>query len=219
MLGVIEAEGGPAPDALAVSLSAEFLARAAVEEPRRFRTLTLVTPTGFEKGADKRRGKEGSTREIPGLHRALEVPLWRRGLYDLLVSKRSMRYFLKRTFGSDRIDEGLFQYDYQTAHQPGAEHAPYAFLSGRLFSADIRDVYERLTLPVLLAHGTRGDFSDFSEAGWTATRPNWAVRAFDTGAMVYFERLEEFLSVFEAFLADPPGVQPSSASSAESASP
>ena len=37
-------------DALAVSLGSEFLARAAAERPERFRTLTLVTPTGLQPG-------------------------------------------------------------------------------------------------------------------------------------------------------------------------
>ncbi len=42
--------------ALALSLSSEFLARAALQQPDLFAGLALVTPTGFEAGAQHRRG-------------------------------------------------------------------------------------------------------------------------------------------------------------------
>lgn len=201
MLERIGADRGEAAvDALALSLSSEFLARAATEAPERFDTLALVTPTGFTAGSEKLREPAGSTREVPLLHAALTVPLWRKGIYNLLVSPKVIRYFLKRTWGSDDYDEGLAAYDDLATHQPGAEHAPYAFLSGRLFSKDIRDVYERLEMPVWLGHGTRGDFRDFRGADWTAGRDNWTVRAFDTGALPHFERPAEFFAAYTGFL-------------------
>jgi pimeloyl-ACP methyl ester carboxylesterase len=187
-------------DALGLSLSAEFLARVATDEPTRFRSLTLVTPTGFRRGSDRMRAAAGSNREVPGLYPTLTFPLWRGALFGALVSRVSIRYFLERTFGSKSVDESLVDYAWQTTHQPGAHHAPYAFLSGRLFGADIRNVYERLELPVWLAHGTRGDFSDFSEAEWLRTRPNWSVQSFDTGALVYFEQPAQFFKSWDAFL-------------------
>lgn len=205
MLDEIAAETGPgAIDALALSLSGEFLARVATERPEAFRTVALVTPTGFQRGSSARREPDGRGREVRGLHATLSVPLWSRGLYSLLVTRPSIRFFLEKTWGSKHIDEDLLAYDYLTTHQPGAEHAPYAFVSGRLFSADIRTVYERLAVPVLLLHGTRGDFQDFSEAGWIADRPNWRRVALDTGALPHFERLTDVLRHYRSFLAGPP---------------
>lgn len=201
MLAVIAADHGRQPvDALGLSLSAEFVARVAVDEPTRLRSLTLVTPTGFRRGSDRMRAAAGSSREVPGLYSTLTFPLWRDALFGALVSRVSIRYFLERTFGSKAVDDDLVDYAWQTTHQPGAQHAPYAFLSARLFSADIRNVYEQLDLPVWLAHGTRGDFSDFSEADWLRTRPNWNVQSFDTGALVYFEQPAEFFASWDAFL-------------------
>lgn len=201
MLGAVAADCGAGPvDALALSLSAEFLARVAAESPGRFRSLTLVTPTGFRRGSERLRGPAGASRELPGLHGALTVPLWSGLLFGALVSRPSIRYFLRRTYGSDAVDEGLVDYAWRSARQPGARHAPYAFLSGRLFSADIREVYERLTGPVWVAHGTRGDFRDFSAIGALAARPNWSFQAFDCGALVHFERPQEFFSRWDAFL-------------------
>jgi pimeloyl-ACP methyl ester carboxylesterase len=200
MVDAIADEAGEEPiDALAISLGAEFLARVVAERPERFRTIALVTPTGFSRTYGKLEPAPG-TREIPGLYGLFTFPLWTRGFYDLLVSRRSIRYFLKRTFGSDRIDEGLVDYDYVTAHQPGARHAPYAFVSGRLFSRDIRSVYERLELPVWLPHATRGDFKDFSQAGWTQARDNWVIQPFPTGALPHFEQPDQFMADYRRFL-------------------
>lgn len=201
MLDVIAGDHGPgAVDAAALSLSSEFLARAAVERPEGFRTLAMITPTGFERGSSKRRGGTGSSREVPGLYKALTVPPWRTGLFNLLVSRRSIGFFLKKTFGTPDYDRGLLDYDYATSHQPGAENAPYAFVSGRLFSADIRTVYEALRHPVCVLHATRGDFQDFSEADWARARPNWAFHPFEAGAMVHFEQLDALMRVYRSFL-------------------
>jgi pimeloyl-ACP methyl ester carboxylesterase len=202
MLDVIaEAHGPGAIDAVALSLSGEFLARAAVERPDGFRTLGLITPTGFERGSSRRRGPPGSSREIPGLYKALTGPPWSRGLFNLLVSRRSIAFFLKKTFGTPDFDRDLLDYDYITAHQPGAEHAPYAFVSGKLFAADIRNVYEALTLPICVLRATRGDFKDFRESAWAEARPNWEFQPFDAGAMVHFERLGPMMQAYERFLA------------------
>jgi hypothetical protein len=105
------------------------------------------------------------------------------------------------------IDPGLLAYDYLTAHQPGARHAPFAFVSGGLLSADIGHVYEGLELPVWLAHGTRGQFSDFSAAGRVAARGNWVIQPFDTGSIPYFERPGEFIASYEQFLRRAPELQ------------
>lgn len=201
MIDRIDADtNGEHIDALALSLASEFLARAAAEDASRLRSLALVTPTGFRKGSDELREPQGSTREMPWLSAILEFPLWRKGLYRLLTRPWTIRYFLKRTWGSSNFDEGLAEYDDVTTDQPGAENAPYAFLSGRLFSKDIRRVYEQLELPVWLAHGTKGDFRDFRGAAWTGKRGNWERTAFDTGALPHFEVPDEFMARYEAFL-------------------
>jgi pimeloyl-ACP methyl ester carboxylesterase len=203
MLEVIaEDQGGTAPiDALALSLSSEFLARAATLEPQRFRRLVLVTPTGFDRRSANQRGRPGGTREMPWLYGLVERPPWRQGLFDLLVSRRSIRYFLERTFGSKKVDQTLIDYAWRSAHQPGARHAPYAFVSGALFSTDMRDVYEKLHMPVWVPHGTRGDFKDFSGAGWAEALPNWRFEAFPTGALPHFEMPDTFNAALRGFTA------------------
>lgn len=201
LLDVIARECGGAPaDALAVSLGGEFLARAASEQPARFRTLALVSPTAFDKGEDFY-GAPGSVRGLPALRHLYGFPPWGRALFDALNSRASQRFFLARTFGSyEAIDQGLLEYDYLTAHQPGAQHAPFAFVSGGLFSADIDRVYETLTQPVWLAHGVRGDFGQVRDARNVAGRANWSIQRFETGMLPHFEQPEAFLSAYAAFL-------------------
>jgi pimeloyl-ACP methyl ester carboxylesterase len=206
LLGPVRARCGDQPiDALAVSLASEFLARAGVERPEAWRSLALVSPTGFN-GTTPRRGALGSTRAVPGLLGALRGPGWGPALFRGLTRPGVIRYFLERTWGSKRIDEALWHYDVITTRQPGAEHAPLHFLSGGLFSADIHTVYESLRLPVWATQAAQGDFTDYRGRGVVEGRPNWRFTTFPAGAMPYFEVLEAFVREYDAFLDAPPGM-------------
>ena len=203
----IQRRCGPAPiDALALSLSCEYLARAAAEAPGSYRSLALVSPTGFA-GLQARRGAPGSTRGLPWLHRALRGPgaLWGAALFRGLTRPGVVRYFLRRTWGSKDIDEALWRYDLLTTGRPGAEHAPLHFLSAGLFSADIHTVYEQLETPVWMSHGVRGDFTDYRGKVIVADRPNWQFSIFPTGALPYFEVPERFCADCDRFLATAQG--------------
>lgn len=192
----------PAPiDALALSLSCEFLARAAVEKPGVFRRLALVSPTGFS-GRASLREAPGSTRFQPWLLALLRGPGWGGGLFRLLTRPSVVRYFLARTWGSPNIDETLWAYCVRTARAPGAEFAPLHFLSGALFSTDIHNVYEQLTIPVWMSHGVRGDFTDYRNAALVADRPNWHFTEFPTGAIPYFEVTADFIERWDDFLTE-----------------
>ncbi|MCU0774021.1 MAG: alpha/beta hydrolase [Ideonella sp.] len=195
---------GPAPiDALALSLSCEFLARAAVESPADWRTLALVSPTGFN-GLAERRGAPGSTRAVPGLLSMLRGPGWGGALFRGLTRPGVIRYFLERTWGAKQIDEALWRYDVLTTRQPGAEYAPLYFLSGALFSADIHDVYTALRQPVWMSQGVRGDFTDYRGRRVVEGRPNWRFTTYPTGALPHFEVPEVFTKEYDAFLANAP---------------
>ena len=199
----IRSRCGTAPiDALALSLSCEYLARAAAEAPDRYRSVALVSPTGF-RGLRPLRGAPGSTRGIPWLYRALRGPGagWGGALFRVLSKPGVIRYFLRRTWGSKEIDEELWCYDVRTARAPGAQHAPLHFLAANLFSADISTVYERLALPVWMSHGVRGDFTDYRGKVIVEGRPNWTFSVFATGALPYFEVPEAFCSTYDQFLA------------------
>ncbi|MBA9061959.1 pimeloyl-ACP methyl ester carboxylesterase [Methylobacterium fujisawaense] len=192
--------GGWAIDALAVSLSASYLARASLERSDAYRSLALISPTGFD-GRLSGYGPPDGDRGRDWLRDALDRPPLGRPLFDALVTRPSMRFFLQKTFGSSDIDEGLLAYEYASAHQPGAEHAPWCFIAGHLFPTDATRLYERLRLPVWMVHGTRGDFVDYRLAPRVADRPNWRVETLPTGAFPHFEQPAAVAAGYDAFLA------------------
>lgn len=181
---------GGAADVVALSLGSEFAARAALEGPDLVHSLTLISPSGFsargEEGRSQRTSREGTGDR---LLRAFSFPLWSQAFYDLLASPSSIRYFLRQSFAGPP-DPGLVAYADATSHQPGARHAPLYFISGKLFSPDIREtVYERLRLPVLVLHDEDG-FVRFDELpGVARRRANWRiVRIAPTRGLPHFER-------------------------------
>jgi hypothetical protein len=189
-------------DALAVSLSCEFLARAAAEQPALWRSLALVSPTGFN-GTKPRRGPPGSTLGMPWLLATLRGPGWGGALFRGLTRPGVVRYFLRRTYGAPHIDEGLWRYAVLTAAQPGAEHAPLQFLSAGMFSADSASIYEQLRPPVWMSHGVRGDFTDYRGKAIVQGRANWRFSVLPTGALPYFELPGPFFAEYDSFLAHP----------------
>jgi pimeloyl-ACP methyl ester carboxylesterase len=200
MTGEIRRRCGDGPiDSLALSLSCEFLARAAVEAPRAYRSLALVSPTGFE-GGRGRSGPPGTTLARPWLYGVLRGPGWGGALFRGLTRPGVIRYFLRRTWGAEEIDEELCRYCVLTTRQPGAEYAPLCFLGGGLFSADIHSIYDRLELPVWVSHGVRGDFTNYRRKSVFAQRSNWSFSVFESGAMPYFEAGARFVAQYDAFL-------------------
>ena len=195
-----EHHAGVSVDAVALSLTCEYLARAALERPDDYRSLGLISPAGFDRalsGFGRAQSTKGNAIKLA----LVSIPLWSRPLFDLLVTKPSMRFFLEKTFGSKRIDEGLFAYDQASAHQPGAEHVVWSFLAGFLFADDVTRLYQALKLPIWTVHGHRGDFVDFSKERSVAGKPNWHFDEFDTGAMPQFEEIGAVTASYDRFLA------------------
>jgi pimeloyl-ACP methyl ester carboxylesterase len=199
VVGEIRARHGGPVDAMALSLSSAYLARACLARPDDYATLAFISPTGF----DARLSGEGP----PDGHRGrdtvrtiLDRPFIGPALFGALASKVSIRFFLEKTFGANVIDEGLLDYCYRTAHQPGAEHAPYCFIAGHLFPTDTTLLYDRLRLPVWMVHGQRGDFVDYRLAPRFAERPNWRIDSLPTGALPQFERLHAVTDGYDSFL-------------------
>nr|MBV6631053.1 alpha/beta hydrolase [Oceanococcus sp. HetDA_MAG_MS8] len=186
-------------DAMGLSLSCEFLARAAKEQPAAYATLGLVSPTGFNRDQPWD-GPELSHRGKDWLYRNLTRPLWKDKLFSMLTSRTSVAFFLRKTFGSKDVPASLIDYAWKSAHQPGAAHAPFDFLSGFLFSADSTRLYDSLRMPVWMAHGNRGDFTDYRRKRFYTDRPNWTIQQYSAGALPHYDRLPDFLRDYEAFL-------------------
>jgi pimeloyl-ACP methyl ester carboxylesterase len=190
----------PPIDALALSLGCEFLARAAAEQPALFRSVGLVSPTGFGRRG-LRLGAPGTVLGKPGVVRFLTQGRFGRGAFRLLTRRPVVRYFLRRTFGQRAVDPGLVEQAFRSAQAPGAEHAPLHFLSAALFSADSGHLYRALQGPVFVVHGIRGDFVDYDALDAFKHDPRWQIEVMATGALPYFEHEADFAARYEAFLA------------------
>jgi pimeloyl-ACP methyl ester carboxylesterase len=185
-----QVRNGPA-DVIALSLSCEFVARAAFEEAEWFRSLTLISPTGLGKGQSFRTSQ---------LYNILAFPLWSQALYDLIVTPGSLRYFLKQSF-EGRVDRGLLDYAYAASHQPGARYAPILFLGGALFSQDIYEkAYSQLDLPVLALYD-KDPYARFDRLPEILEqRKNWqAVRVTPTRGMPQWEQRARTVEALDAF--------------------
>jgi len=184
-------------DIVAFSLTSEFAARAALAAPERFRSLALLSPTGF----NKRRLPSGITSQI--LHRIFTLPLFGQALYNLVTVRPSIRYFLKRSYVGEPPKE-LVDYAYVTSHQPGAKNAPFYFLSGQLFTPNaIQTLYAKLSLPVLAIYDRDANVSFELLPNFIRTHENWhSARIEPTLGIPQWERPQETIAALNAFWRD-----------------
>ncbi len=188
-------------DIVALSLSCEFAALAALNDASLVRSLAFISPTGFRKLAANTAGRPA--RLAAGSERTyglLAAPLWARPLFDLITTRPSIRYFLGKSFVGP-VPPEMVEYAYATSHQPGAEIVPLHFLSGQLFTRDIcSSVYERLDLPVLVVYD-RDYFTSFDQlADLLSRKENWrAARIIPSLGLPHFEKLAEVTQVLESF--------------------
>jgi hypothetical protein len=120
--------------------------------------------------------------------------------FKVLSQPVVIRHFLKKTWGSRRIDEELYRYDVRTVRQPGAEFAPLRFVCGSLFSADIQNIYPRLPMPVWMARGVNVDFNEYRHEWIVSRLPNWSFSRFATGAFPHFEALDYFCEDYDRWI-------------------
>jgi pimeloyl-ACP methyl ester carboxylesterase len=122
-------------------------------------------------------------------------------LFALLSRRFVIDYFLRRTWGSNQVDEELIDAAFDTARSPGAYRAPCAFLSGKLFTRGISEVYRSLSPPLLITSATRGDFSDPVSPEQLAPKTNVQIEVIEGGAMPHFEKPERFSAAYDQFRA------------------
>jgi pimeloyl-ACP methyl ester carboxylesterase len=181
-------------DVIALSLSCEFVARAAIQEPDKFRSLTLVSPTGLGK---RQPPAEPTCRRV---QRVLSYPLLGSSLFRLLTSKPSIRFFLNQSF-VERAPDELVDYAYQTSHQPEARYAPFAFLSGRLFSQNATStLYAAVAQPVLVIYDQDVHVSFEKMHELTEPISNWqATRISPSCGLPHFEDLQAVVQTLDKF--------------------
>ena len=189
---VVQAES----DLIAFSLGGEFAARAALMKPERVKTLVLLSPTGFNvRGLPTGEAAERA-------YRYLSVPVINDGLYSLLTTRPSIRYFYGQAFVG-KVPAELVEYAYATTHQPGAKYAPLYFLSGQLFTPQAgANLYGKLTQPVLVIYDMDPNIDFHELPDFLSRHPNWrAVRVSPTSGLPQWERPAETADAIDRFWA------------------
>lgn len=147
---------GPPVNIIASSLGAAYAIRVADEHPELIAGLTLNAPTGADTPSN-RPGMAGAT-----FYGLLQSPVLGTSFYNVMASERSIREYARKHLFYDqkRITDRLVANLYATSHQPGAQHAIAAFLSGYL-NIDTRAAFSRLKQRVVLVWGKQDTVTPF----------------------------------------------------------
>jgi pimeloyl-ACP methyl ester carboxylesterase len=165
---------------IASSLGAAYSVRVADEQPELVHSLLLVAPTGT-----------GNLRVRPGMTGAafyglLQSPVLGTSFYNVIASERSIRDYARKELFYDRrrVTARLVSQYYATSHQPGAQHAIAAFLSGYL-NADTRASFARLKQPVTLVWGKQDETNPIEQAAeLLSLNPRAGLEIFDRCRMM-----------------------------------
>jgi pimeloyl-ACP methyl ester carboxylesterase len=191
-----EVAGAPAV-LVASSLGAAYAVRVADEEPELAHSLVLVAPTGT--GGGNLRARPGMTGAA--FYGLLQSPVLGTSFYNVIASERSIREYARRELFYDRrraTDRLVAQY-YATSHQPGAQHAIAAFLSGYL-NTDPRASFARLRQPVTLVWGKQDETTPIEQAAeFLSLNPRAGLEIFDRCRMM---PQEEYPEKFNALVRD-----------------
>jgi len=189
-----EVAGGPA-DVVASSLSAAHALQLAAAEPERFRSLVLINPTGLLTQAESQRTRGR------WLQLAMRSPWLGEALFNLLVSRPSLRWFAGKLYGEeDRLAQEVTTQAYATAHQPGARYAPAAFL-GDALAANAYMALRTLQVPALAVWSRSGlQETDRERDAFAGVAPGVdQVWIEECGALPHEERPEELVEHLEAW--------------------
>lgn len=183
-----EVAGGPA-HVVASSLSGAYAIQVAREQPDLVRSLVLICPTGIE----QLHGPPGLAQRAADA--LLGTPLLGARLFSWLVSRPSVRYFLKRIPYHDpsSVTPEMVEIQHTLGQRPGARWAPRAFIGGRL-NLDIAESFAELQQPILLAWGKQAKTTPLADApAFLERNPRAILRVLDGSKLLpHDEQAEAF---------------------------
>ena len=178
------------PIVIASSITGSFVVDAASETD--FERLFLVCPTA-DTSDDK-----------TWLRTLIRTPVLGTTLFNLLTSKRSLRYFFDREgyYDSTNIDDEEVDYAWRSAHQPGARYAPASFASGTLDpDFDVQTELASLEIPVTLVWGRDAELLPLRDGRDLADAADLDLVVIDYATLLpHAEHPETFLEYLEAEL-------------------
>lgn len=181
---------------LASSLTAAHAIEAAYLNPEWISQLVLVCPTGIRSLTEQ--SAAGKVLEA-----FFKLPVLGLGAFYGIASRPSIRYFLESQtyFDATLVTDRMVDRYHRTSHVPGAQHAPAAFVSGKLYW-DANETWSRLEQPTLIVWGKEAAFTPPSD-GLTFAAVNPSVEMEEIGAagnLPHDEQPEQFANVVKSWL-------------------
>jgi pimeloyl-ACP methyl ester carboxylesterase len=181
---------------VANSLSGAYAIVLGARDPHRFPAVALISPTGLVR-LNRPSGIAGEAGQL-----AVYAPIVGTAMFNALVSRRSIRHYLEKTYADDSIvTDELVEIYYWTSHQRGARHAPAAFISGHL-NIDVRQALRRLSQPALLIWGEKGTIVPVEESrGFRSLKPDLEMALLSpAGDLPHDERPDDFNVILSTWL-------------------
>jgi pimeloyl-ACP methyl ester carboxylesterase len=182
---------------VASSLSGAYAIVLGARDPGRFPALVLVGPTGLVR-LHRNTNPAGDVAKL-----GVETPVVGTAVFNAIVARRSLRAYLEEAYADNaRVTEELLDVYYDTAHQPGAKHAPAAFMAWQL-NLDVRNALRRLAQPTLLVWGEQAIIAPVEEVrGFLALKPDCELAILDPAAdLPQDECADAFNELVTSFLA------------------
>jgi pimeloyl-ACP methyl ester carboxylesterase len=178
------------------SLSGAYAIVLGARDPQRFPAVALISPTGLVR-LNQRSGIVSEAGQL-----AVYAPVVGTAMFNALVSRRSIRHYLEKTYADDSIvTDELVEIYYWTSHQRGARHAPAAFISGHL-NIDVRQALRRLSQPALLIWGEEGTAAPMEESrSFRTLKPDLEMALLSpAGDLPHDERPDDFNVILSTWL-------------------
>ena len=182
---------------VASSLTAAYAAVLGARDPGQYPSLVLIEPTGLVRHHDAATTRGDVARLV------VDAPFVGSAVFNALASRRSLRHWLERAYVDlEFVTPELVAIYHRAAHQPGARHAPAAFLSGHL-NLDVRGAVRRLRQPVMLIWGEQAVETPVEDArGFLALNSGIQLSILDPAGMLpHDEQAGEFNGIVTRFLA------------------
>lgn len=162
------------PVVVGSSLTAAYVASAAGDVP--VDRLVLVCPTATTMGPPS-----------PWRRTLFRTPLVGQGLFNILVSKPGLRRFHEDHgyYDMANLPAAVLDYEWTTAHQPGARYAPASFVGGFLDpDQDLGADLAAVTAPVTLVWGREADITPVATGRELAERADARLVVFDEARLL-----------------------------------
>ena len=141
----------------------------------------------------------GPTPPKTWLRELIRLPVIGEGLFNLITSRPSIRYFNADHgyYDSDKAGEDWEAYEWQTAHQPNARFAPASFISGFLNSdVDLAEAIRAADLPTTLLWGRETALTPLADGRDLAEESGAALVVFDEAKLLpHVEFPDQFCEV------------------------